>query len=325
MPKDAPVNRLGLAKWIVDAKNPLTARVTVNRYWQEIFGAGIVRTTEDFGIMGEAPVNQALLDWLAVDFRDGDGRCGGWDVKHMIRLMVTSSAYRQSATVTPEKLAKDPANRLISRGPRFRMDAEMVRDAALAESGLLAKKIGGPSVHPYQPEGVWEAVAMPGSNTRFYKQDIGEGLYRRSLYTFWKRAAPPPSMDVFNAPTRENCTVRRERTDTPLQALVTMNDTQFVEAARVLAEGAIKHGGGVKDRVDFISQRVLSRAMRKEEALVLSSAYGDLLAYYRENPAEAKKLVTVGEMKRDESIDVAEQAAWTMVVNQVMNLDEALN
>jgi hypothetical protein len=187
------------------------------------------------------------------------------------------------------------------------------------------RRLGGPSVHPYQPEGVWEAVAMPGSNTRDYKRDTGDGLYRRSLYTFWKRAAPPPNMDVFNAPTRENCTVRRERTDTPLQALVTMNDTQFVEAARVLAERAIQSGGAVEARVDFIAKRVLSRPMKPAEIDVLRAAVDDLKTYYGEHADEAKKLVTVGEFKRDEKIDPAELAAWTMVANQVMNLDEALN
>ena len=227
MPPDLPRNRLGLAEWLMRPENPLTARVTVNRFWQELFGTGIVRTTEDFGVTGEAPSNQELLDWLAVEFRES-----GWDVKHMFKLMVMSAAYRQSGVVTKEKLEKDPANRLISRGPRFRMDAEMIRDYALASSGLLVRKIGGPSVKPYQPPGVWEAVAMIGSDTRYYKQDTGDKLYRRSMYTFWKRAAPPASMDILNAPTREVCTVRRERTDTPLQALVTLNDPQCVEAAR---------------------------------------------------------------------------------------------
>ena len=193
-----PRNRLGFARWLVRPEHPLTARVTVNRFWQEVFGIGLVKTSEDFGVNGETPVNQELLDWLAVDFRES-----GWDVKRLFRLMVTSAAYRQSAAVTPEKLERDPENRLISRGPRFRMDAEMVRDYALAASGLLVTTIGGPSVRPYQPDGVWEAVAMPESNTRYYTADSGERLYRRSMYTLWKRAAPPASMDIFNAPSRE--------------------------------------------------------------------------------------------------------------------------
>ena len=318
--KDAPANRLGLANWIIDAKNPLMARVTVNRFWQEIYGTGLVKTTEDFGIMGEPPINAALLDWLAVEFRES-----GWDVKHMIRLMVTSATYRQATTVTPEKLEKDPANRLLSHAARFRMDAEMIRDTALAESGLLVQKIGGPSVKPYQPDGVWEVVGMPESDTRHYKQDTGEGLYRRSLYTFWKRGGPPASMDVFNAPSREFCTVRRERTDTPLQALVTLNDTQFMEAARVLAQSSLRQAGGFEAQLNFTTMRVLSRPMRAEEVTVCRTAYDDLLKHYQSHADDAKQLLAVGESKRDESLNPAEHAAWTMLANQVMNLDEALN
>lgn len=320
-PKDAPQNRLGLAQWLLRAEHPLTARVTVNRLWQEIFGTGLVKTTEDFGIMGELPSHPELLDWLAVEFREG-----GWDVKKTIKLMVMSSAYRQSAAATPEKIEKDPANRLLSRGPRFRMDAEVIRDSALAASGLLIPKIGGPSVRPYQPPGVWEAVAMIGSNTRDYKADTGENLYRRSLYTFWKRSAPPASMDIFNAPSREVCTVRRERTNTPLQALVTMNDPQFVEAARVLAQAAIKEGGaGFDGRLDLVSGRLLARPMSPAERGVLQGAFNDLLGHYRQNEADAKQLLAVGESKRDEALNAAEHAAWTMLVNQMMNLDECLN
>ena len=228
-PADLPRNRLGFAKWLLRPEQPLTARVTVNRFWSEVFGTGLVKTAGDFGVSGELPSHPELLDWLAVEFRDS-----GWDVKKLFRLMVTSATYRQSATFTKEKLEKDLENRLFSRGPRFRMDAEMVRDYALAASGLLSRKIGGPSVKPYQPPGVWEAVAMIGSNTRDYKQDTGESLYRRSMYTFWKRAAPPASMDIFNAPSRETCTMTRERANTPLQALVTLNDPQFIEAVRRL-------------------------------------------------------------------------------------------
>jgi hypothetical protein len=227
-PADYPKNRLGFANWLVRPEQPLVARVTVNRAWQEIFGTGIVRTSDDFGIMGEAPSHPELLDWLAVEFRES-----GWDVKRFYKLLVTSATYRQSPVTTAEKLEKDPQNRLLSRGPRFRMDAEMIRDSALAASGILVRKIGGPSVKPYQPSGVWEAVAMIGSNTRNYRQDHGMDLYRRSLYTFWKRSAPPASMEIFNAPARETCTVRRERTDTPLQALVTLNDPRCKLAAAI--------------------------------------------------------------------------------------------
>jgi len=257
MPASFPRNRLGLARWLMDPANPLTARVTVNRFWQEIFGAGLVKTSEDFGSQGQPPSHPELLDWISCQFRDA-----GWDVKKLLRLLVTSATYRQEAVATPEKLQKDPDNRLLSRGPRFRMDAEMVRDHALAAGGLLVRTIGGPSVKPYQPDGVWEAVAMTSSNTRFYKRDSGDGLYRRSLYTFWKRSAPPASMDIFNAPSRENCSVRRERTNTPLQALATMNDTQFVEAARVLAQGAMAAAPGTPDaQADYMAARLLARKL----------------------------------------------------------------
>jgi hypothetical protein len=321
LPPGAPKSRLGLAQWLFSPGHPLTARVTVNRFWQEVFGTGIVKTSDDFGVTGEAPSHPELLDWLAVDFRENN-----WDVRRTLKLIVTSAAYRQAATATPEKLERDPANRLVSRGPRFRMDAEMVRDTALASSGLMVEKIGGPSVRPYQPDGVWEAVAMPESNTRNYKRDTGESLYRRSMYTFWKRAAPPASMDVFNAPSREYCTVRRERTDTPLQALATMNDIQFVEAARHLAQLALEQGGDAFDsRLNFITQRLISRPFKDPECQVARSALADLMQHYKEHPEEAKQLLTVGESKRDESLDPATHAAWTMLTNQLMNLDETLN
>jgi hypothetical protein len=321
MPADFPRNRLGFAKWLLLPEHPLTARVNVNRFWQEIYGVGIVRTTGDFGVTGELPSNQELLDWLAVEFRES-----GWDMKHMFKLMVMSSTYRQAATVTPEKLAKDPSNRLLSRGPRFRMDGEMVRDYALSASGLLVPKIGGPSVKPYQPDGVWEAVAMIGSNTRDYKRDSGEALYRRSLYTFWKRAAPPASMEIFNAPSRETCTVRRERTDTPLQALVTMDDPQFVEAARNLAQHALKDCGAQDEaRLDFMAERLLARPLKPQELKVVSSGLKDLLDHYKSDPKDAEALITVGESKADAALDRPTLAAYTMVANELMNMDEVLN
>ncbi|MES2709159.1 MAG: DUF1553 domain-containing protein [Verrucomicrobiota bacterium] len=321
MADSLPRNRLGLSRWLLQPDNPLTARVTVNRFWQEIFGAGLVRTAGDFGISGEQPSHPALLDWLAVEFREK-----GWDMKHLYRLLVTSATYRQQAVMTAEKIAKDPANRLLSRGPRFRMDAEMVRDSALGVSGLLVDKIGGPSVRPYQPDGVWEAVAMPGSDTRDYKADNGANLYRRSLYTFWKRSAPPASMDNFNAPAREACTVRRERTNTPLQALNTLNDIQFVEAARVLAEHTLKQGGPTTlSRLNFMAGRVLSRPFRPEEQVILVASLINLTKDYETVPEEAKKLITTGQAKPDPALPPAELAAWTLIANQVMNLDEALN
>ncbi len=320
MPSDLPRNRLGLARWLLRPEHPLTARVTVNRAWQELYGTGLVRTAGDFGVTGELPSHPELLDWLAVEFREG-----GWDVKKFYKLLVMSSAYRQAAEVTGEKLEKDRDNRLVSRGPRFRMDAEMVRDSALASSGLLVGKIGGPSVRPYQPDGVWEAVAMPESNTRNYRRDKGENLYRRSLYTFWKRAAPPASMDIFNAPAREVCTVRRERTNTPLQALVTLNDIQFVEAARVLAERALKQAKDDDARLDYLARRLLARPLRPEETAIVNASLADLTRHYRGDVPDARKLLAVGEEKSDPSLDPAVHAAWTMLANELMNLDEVLN
>lgn len=321
MTPDEPRNRLGLAKWLLRADNPLTARVTVNRFWQQVFGQGIVRTPGDFGVTGEVPTNLELLDWLAVEFREK-----GWNIKNFFKLMVMSATYRQSAQLTPEKKAKDPDNKLLSRGPRFRMDAEMVRDYALAASGLLVEKIGGPSVKPYQPDGVWEAVAMPESNTRNYKRDMGESLYRRSLYTFWKRAAPPASMDIFNAPSREVCTVRRERTNTPLQALVTLNDIQFVEAARNLAQHALEKGGATTEsRADFIARRLLARPLTAEEQAVIQKSLANLDGYYKSHAADAAKLIAVGDSKADPAVNPQKLAAWTMLTNQMMNMDEVLN
>jgi hypothetical protein len=321
MPASYPRNRLGLARWLVDPNNPLTARVTVNRFWQEVFGTGLVKTAEDFGSQGQLPSHPELLDWLAIEFQES-----GWDVKKFYRMLVTSSTYRQSAATTPLKLEKDPDNRLLSRGPRFRMDAEMVRDYALAASGLLSAKVGGPSVKPYQPDHIWDAVAMKQSNTRFYFQDYGDRLYRRSLYTFWKRSAPPSSMDIFNAPTRETCTVRRERTNTPLQALVTMNDEQFVEAARYLAGKAIREGGNDADaRLDYITRRVLGRTLNVEERGIVRNAERDYMKYYDAHPADAERLLKVGETPAAIKAAPGELAAMTMVVNQILNLDEVLN
>jgi mono/diheme cytochrome c family protein len=321
IPSELPHDRFGLAQWLLRPEHPLTARVSVNRFWQEVFGQGIVRTTGDLGVSGELPSHPELLDWLAVEFRES-----GWDVKRFYKLLVTSATYRQSAAAAPEKVEKDPSNRLLARGPRFRMDAEVVRDYALAASGLLVAKLGGPSVRPYQPEGVWEAVAMPESNTRLYKRDDGESLYRRSLYTFWKRSAPPASLDVFNAPSREVCTVRRERTNTPLQALVTLNDPQYVEAARALAQRALAEASDAGDaRIDFLARRLLARPLRDEETKIVRSSLDRLVAYYQAHPDDAAKLVKVGELPLDTSSEPAVVAAWTMLANEMLNLDEVLN
>lgn len=321
MPADLPRNRLGLAKWLLSPDHPLTARVTVNRFWQEVFGTGLVASSGDFGISGELPAHPELLDWLSVEFREK-----GWNVKELFRLIVTSATYRQQSRVSPEMAVRDPSNKLLARGPRFRMDAEMVRDYALSTSGLLVQKIGGPSVRPYQPDGIWDAVAMPESNTRFYKADEGEGLYRRSMYTFWKRAAPPASLENFNAPARENCTIKRERTNTPLQALNTLNDIQFVEAARVLAQQILKEAGtSTISRLNRLANRVLSRPFTEDEQVILVASLINLTKEYEAAPEEARKLITAGAAKPDDSLAAPELAAWSMIANQVLNLDETLN
>jgi hypothetical protein len=315
-----PRNRLGFAEWLFTDEHPLTARVTVNRMWQELFGTGLVKTADDFGSQGEPPSHPELLDWLAVDFREH-----GWDVKRFYKQVLLSATYRQAAQVTPDKIARDPENRLLSRGPRFRLDGELVRDYALAASGLLSPQIGGPSVKPYQPEGVWEAVAMNGSNTRFYQEDKGDGLYRRSMYTFWKRSAPPASMDIFNAPTRENCTVRRERTDTPLQALVTMNDVQFVEAARELAQLGMQSAADFDGRLDFLSTRLLARPFTPKERTIARRSFDEFRTYYAGHATDAAKLLNEGERKPDPALPQPDYAAMTMLANQILNLDEVLN
>ncbi|HXG47120.1 MAG TPA: DUF1553 domain-containing protein, partial [Methylomirabilota bacterium] len=245
--------------------------------------------------------------------------------KRFFKQIVMSATYRQAAITTPEKLEKDPQNRFLSRGPRFRMDAEMVRDYALAASGLLVEKVGGPSVKPYQPPGLWEAVAMPESNTKKYKADTGDGLYRRSLYTFWKRAAPPASMDIFNAPSREVCTVRRERTNTPLQALVTLNDPQFIEAARRLAETALATGRTDDEAVQTMALRLLSRPLTAKETSVVKRTLAGMQAFYEQQPEAAKQFLAVGDSKPREALPAPRLAAMTMVANQLMNLDEVLN
>lgn len=320
MDPSLPKNRLGLARWLFTEEHPLTSRVTVNRFWQEVFGVGLVETSGDFGTTGTLPSHPDLLDWLAVEFRES-----GWDVKELFRTIVMSATYRQAAVTTPEKLEIDPQNRLLSRGPRFRMDAEMVRDYALAVSELLSTQVGGPSVRPYQPQGVWEAVAMPGSNTRDYVRDSGAALYRRSMYTFWKRSAPPASMDIMNAPSREGCTVRRERTNTPLQALVTLNDPQSIEAARHLAAQVIGQSSERDVRVQAIAARLLARPLADAELAIVSDSLGTFVEHYQSHPDDAAALIAVGESETPSDIDPSELAAWTMLCNQMMNLDEVLN
>ncbi len=319
LPLDGPPNRLTLARWLVDAKNPLTARVTVNRVWQNIFGTGLVESAGDFGVTGSRPSHPELLDWLAVEFRES-----GWDYRRLVKLMVTSATYRQSAAVTPALLERDPANRLLARGPRYRLDAEQLRDQALAASGLLVTKLGGRPVRPYQPEGIWEDVAMKESTTRYYRTDSGENLYRRSLYTLWKRTAPAPAMDILNAPSREVSCVRRDRTNTPLQALVTLNDPLFVEASRQLAGRALHEGTKFDARLDAVSLRLLGRTFSKPERAVVRRTLDSALAIYQRDPAAAKIFLSVGDSPLDATLPAPELAAWTLVASQVMNLDESL-
>jgi hypothetical protein len=317
----APLNRLTLARWIVDPANPLTARVAVNHFWQEDFGVGLVKTSEDFGAQGEPPSNPELLDWLATEFVRT-----GWDVKAMERLIVTSATYRQSSKVTPELEERDPENRLLARGPRFRLPAEAVRDNALAVSGLLSPKIGGPSAYPYQPKGVWEDMAFgEGFTAQTYHQGIGPDLYRRSLYTIWKRTAPPPELTTFDAPDREKCTARRLPTNTPLQALELMNDPTYVEASRALAERAILEAGrDPARRIDFMFRLATARDPRPPEREILAGLARDETAEYRQDHVAAQKLLSVGASERNPKINPSELAAWTTVASTILNLDETI-
>ena len=321
LPPGAPANRLALAKWLVDAKNPLTARVAVNRYWQDCFGVGIVKTAEDFGSQGEQPSHPQLLDWMATEFVSN-----GWDIKAMMRLIVTSSIYRQSSRETKEMADRDPENRLLARGPRFRLPAEMVRDNALDVAGLLDTRIGGPSVYPYQPKGLWEEMAFGGGfSGQSYTPSTGEDLYRRSMYTVWKRTVPPPSLTTFDAPDREKCTARRTITNTPLQALVLLNDPTYVEASRVLAEKTISQAGrDPEKRVDFAFRLATDRKPRPQERAVLLTLAREELAEYRRDRTSAMKLIGVGEAKRNPKLDPAELAAWTTVASTILNMDETI-
>jgi hypothetical protein len=321
LPVTAPPDRLGLARWLVDSSNPLTARVIVNRYWQMYFGTGLVKTAEDFGSQGEPPSHPELLDWLATEFVRT-----GWDVKSMQRLIVTSAAYRQSSASTPALLERDPENRLLARASRFRLPAESIRDNALAASGLLDEKIGGPSVFPYQPDGLWEELTTGAEYTaQVYSQSHGRDLYRRSMYTFWKRAVPPPALTVFDAPDRDKCTVRRMMTNTPMQALVLMNDPSYVEAARALAERALRQAAKSPDeRAALVFRLAASRDPSESERLVLVDLAARNVARYRREPEEARKLLAVGESKADGRMDAAELAGWTIVASVVLNLDETI-
>lgn len=316
------LNRLGLAHWIVSPEHPLTSRVAVNRMWQQLFGTGLVTTSENFGTQGDLPTHPELLDWLAVDFREN-----GWDVKRHLKQLVLSATYQQSSHVTAELRHHDPQNRLLARGPRFRMDAEILRDQALATSGLLVRKLGGPSVKPPQPEGLWFAVGYSGSNTvRFEKDQEPENFYRRSLYTFWKRTSPPPQMSTFDAPSREVCAVRREQTNTPLQALLLMNDPQYVEAARHYAVRILSESGlDVRQRVAWAFERALARTPSPQEIAQLVAVYQDFSVTYRADRDAAEALISIGESAPDTRYEPSELAAWTMVSNVIFNLDQFIS
>ena len=315
-PGDWPRNRLGLARWLVDDRNPLVARVTVNRFWQLFFGRGLVATAEDFGSQGQPPTHPELLDWLARHFIDS-----GWNVKALCRLIVLSATYRQSTVPSDAKLyVEDPDNRLLARGPRYRLPAEQIRDAALAASGLLVGKLGGASVMPYQPAGLWEE----SGTGKTYAQSHGEGLYRRSLYTFWRRTSPPPSMTTFDAVSREVCVARRERTATPLQALVLLNDPQFVEASRVLAEKLLREQPVRDERLETAFRLLTSRLPSPKERDVLQKLYREQHERFTNSPDVARSLLGVGETPRDEKLDANDLAATAMVVRLLFNFDECM-
>ncbi len=320
LPEDAPANRLGLARWLFADEHPLTARVAVNQIWQLFFGTGIVETPADFGSQGAFPTHPQLLDWLAVDFREN-----GWNLKRLVRQIVLSKSYRQASEVRPGDLESDPANRYLARAPRFRLPAEFIRDNALDLGGILLRdQMGGPGVKPYQPPGLWAEVGL-GGNPKFV-QDHGEKLYRRSLYTYWKRSAPPPAMQIFDAPTRETCVLKRPVTNTPLQALAAMNDVQMIEASRHFAERILAEGGeSPETRAGFAFETATAREPNSRELSALLDVYRDSLERYRAEPEMATDLLSTGESKRNESLDAADHAAWTLVASLVLNLDEVLN
>jgi len=311
---DLPPNRLGLARWMTDPRNPLTARVAVNRVWRTCFGRGLVATVEDFGSQGDLPTHPELLDWLAYRFMES-----GWDLKSLFKLVVTSASYRQTSIASPALLERDPDNRLLARGPRQRLEAESIRDSALAISRLLSPRIGGPSVRPYQPKGVWEEAGTG----KTYVPDTGENLHRRSLYTFWRRTAPPPNMLAFDATSREVCTAKRESTTTPLQALVLLNDTQFVEAARALAEQLVRQFPANLDaRISQAFRLATGRHPQPAEVQVLRRLYGEQLRFYETAPETAQHLVRTGESPIDSNLNAPDVAATTILASTLMNLDE---
>ncbi len=318
-PQDAPANRLGLAEWLLSPEHPLFSRVTVNRFWQQYFGQGIVATADDFGNQGSLPTHPALLDWLAVTFRES-----GWDVKEFQKMIVMSATYRQSSQADEALLKRDPANELLARGPRYRLPAEVIRDNALAISGLLVKKIGGPSVKPYQPDGLW-AETTSGQGLTKYVPDVGDKLYRKSLYTFWKRTVPPPSMMTFDAASRDLCIVRRQSTSTPLQSLVLINDPQMVEAARMMAVQMMQVGDqSSQDALVTGFRMATSRFPGSEELSLLKEMYAENLARFKETPEAATELLGVGETPLPDDIDKIRCAALTVVASTLLNLYETV-
>jgi hypothetical protein len=315
LPPGVAHNRLTMARWLMSPEQPLTARVTVNRFWQQIFGQGLVKTPEDFGVQGDKPSHPELLDWLAAEFIES-----GWDVKHLLRLMVTSATYRQSSKVTPLLLERDPQNRLLARAPRMRLPSWMIRDQALAASGLLVQRVGGPPVKPYQPPGVWEEATF--GNIK-YQPGKGADLYRRSLYTFWRRIVGPTMF--FDNPSRQVCTVKQTRTNTPLHALVTLNDVTFVEAARVLAQRVLLSGAKEPEqRIEMAFRLVLARQPKPAEAKILLKSLERLRESYAKDVEAAKRLLATGESPRDQGLDPVEHAAYAGLCLALFNLDEAL-
>jgi hypothetical protein len=319
MPAAAPLNRLGFAQWIVARDNPLTARVQVNRFWEKFFGTGIVKTSENFGSQAEWPSHPELLDFLATEFVRL-----GWDQKAIQKQIVMSATYRQTSRITPALLERDPENRLLARGSRFRVQAEIVRDQALAIAGLLVEKIGGPSVRPYQPPGIWDELSVYG-NLHNYKTDTSGNEYRRSLYTIWKRTTPPPEMTIFDMPGRETCVVKRSRTNTPLQALALMNDETFVESSRRLAEQMLQKGGSTpSDRIDYAMIQATARPATPDERHVLIAGLESRLAKFKQDFNGAKTLISIGDSKPDAKLDPAELAAYTTTASIILNLDETV-
>jgi len=322
LPEGASPDRLGLAKWLIMRENPLTARVAVNRLWQMVFGRGIVATPADFGAQGEWPSHPELLDWLAVDFVES-----GWDVKRLLKMMVLSSTYQQTSAVNAPLWEQDPENRLLARGPRFRLSAEIIRDQALTLSGLLVPRLGGPSVNPYTPGDLWREVSHYGSTpatSQTFVQDHGEKLYRRSLYTYWKRTVPPPNMAAFDAPNRETCVVSRPVTNTPLQALVLLNDVQFVEAARAFAQRIIQQPGGDPDKLKWAVLAAFARPASDAEIQQLQKTLDRERRHYQHDPAAAEAFLANGESPRDEAVSPVEHAAWSQVALLLMNLSESV-